>query len=152
MRMLYCPFRSPFKASSRLPGKAPRSLSSTAASRRSNLSRAARSIPKNAFTRLPDAKSLVRLSRYLTITFQNYQIVTHYVKHNTSEGYPRKMPNNALARTKSCSTTAISILWARWCLRITLISSHSPKEVSALARCPSPAYSRLPSATQSLRR
>lgn len=63
MRMLYCPLRSPFKASSRLPGTAARSLSSTAASSRSSLRQAARSIPENVLTRLPDAKSLVRLSR-----------------------------------------------------------------------------------------
>ena len=43
-----------------LPGRALRSPSSTAASKRSSLSRGARSIPENALIRLPEAKSLVR--------------------------------------------------------------------------------------------
>jgi hypothetical protein len=43
--------------------------SDVAASTRSSFRRAGRSNPENAFTRLPAAKSLVRLPRKLTITY-----------------------------------------------------------------------------------
>src|ERR1700685_4775073 len=57
------PRRSPFKTSKRLPGNTARSRTATAASRRSSFKRAGRSMPENAFTRLPSAKYRVRLSR-----------------------------------------------------------------------------------------
>src|SRR5260221_14712870 len=72
--MLHCPLRSPASASKRLPGNAARSTTAVAASSRSSLSRAGRSMPENAFTRLPAAKSPVRLSRYPTIIPGDYDI------------------------------------------------------------------------------
>src|SRR5438445_13326654 len=57
MRMLYWPLRSPASAAKRLPGNAARSLSDVATSTRSSFSRADRSNPENALTRLP-ARSL----------------------------------------------------------------------------------------------
>src|SRR2546428_11821403 len=67
IRILSWPFRSPLSASKRLRGKAARSFSEVAASRRSSFIRADRSIPENALTRWPAANSLDRLSRWLTI-------------------------------------------------------------------------------------
>ena len=72
MRMLYWPLRSPTNASNRFPGNAARSLSDAAASIRSSFKRADRSNPENALTRFPTAKSLLLLSRKLTITTEEY--------------------------------------------------------------------------------
>ena len=53
MRMLCRPWRSPASDSNRFPGRAARSSNEVAASRRSSLSRAARSNPVKAFIRFP---------------------------------------------------------------------------------------------------
>jgi len=64
MRILYCPLRSPTRASKWLTGNAARSRSDPAASIRSNFSRAHRSNPENALTRFPAATSgpLIRIA------------------------------------------------------------------------------------------
>src|SRR5277367_599691 len=75
MRMLYWPLRSPSSDSKRFPGRAARSRREVAASRRSSFRRAERSMAAKGLTRFPSAKSLVRLSRKLTITVRAYQKV-----------------------------------------------------------------------------
>src|SRR4051812_37407449 len=75
MRMLYWPLRSPFSASKRFPGKAARSARPCAASRRSSLSLAGRSIPENAF----EAFARGEVSRALIAVADN-----HWLDYATS--------------------------------------------------------------------
>src|SRR4051794_25221728 len=75
MRMLYCPARSPLKASRRLLGRARKSSRRVAAERRSN--------PEKAGTLSPVANCAVRLSRYPKIMPPTWQGFTLNVKRKS---------------------------------------------------------------------